>query len=243
MNMNKLEELSNISKRLQDEFGGQLLSAIVYGSTLSDDYCARSDFDILLIFDDVDFKTFKKLRRIKRDFKRIGITIDFNSHIYSDLPQIRKTLFWHNNRGLYVQKELATYGKVLFGDKYFPDFAIDKDAMMIEAVKVINSLSYQARKLLSNRTLNTNSRITMLKWCIYGVMYYLATDDIFPKSRKEALSLFAEKYSPPIDPTQFLEIKTNTPDNISMYDVKNAFDFLKYLDRAILEKYNRSQHD
>ena len=115
--------------------------------------------------------------------------------------------------------------------------------MMIEAVKVINSLNYQARKLLSNRTLNTNSRITMLKWCIYGVMYYLATDDIFPKSRKEALSLFTEKYSPPIDPTQFLEIKTNTPDNISMYDVKNAFDFLKYLDRAILEKYNRSQHD
>ena len=239
--MSKLEELDIISKKLQDEFGEQLLSAIVYGSTLGDDYCVYSDFDILLIFDDVNFDTFKKIKSIKKYFEHKGILIDFNSHIYSDLPQVRKDLFWHNNRGLYVQKELALYGKVLFGPQYFSDFQLSKLGMLAEAVKVINSLNYQARKMLSNRELDTNNRIIMLKWCIYGVVYYLATDDIFPKSRKEALTIFNEKYVPKINPLQFLELKIKSPDNIKMCDIENAFNFLKYLDQMIMNKYNQRQ--
>ena len=61
-NNQKRAILTKIKNRLQLDFGNQVLSAIVYGSTLGDDYCVLSDFDILVIFEWADYKTFQKLK-------------------------------------------------------------------------------------------------------------------------------------------------------------------------------------
>lgn len=238
MNEEKKQNLEIIKRLLVDEFGSKLLSIIIYGSTLNDDYCKFSDYDCLIIFDDVDFAMLRKLRNIKLVLKnQYKISIDFNSHIKTDLPEIRKKVFWHNNRGIYVQKELAIYGEVIYGKKIFEDIAIDNRAMLEEAVKDISSLNYQARKLLSNKALNTSSKILLMKWCIYGVLYYLATYNCFPDGRREALRTFDQKFSPAIKSEQFLDVKTKHPDFITRKEAELAFDFLKYLDKLIFARY------
>lgn len=235
--------LDSIKQHLLDEFKDQILSAIIYGSTLGDDYCSFSDFDILLIFRQADFGTFQKIRNIKNHFAEQEIEIDFNSHIYSDLPEIRKEVFWHNNRGLYVQKELAIYGEILFGKKYFKDIEFNDIEMLSEAVKVISSLNYQIRKMLSNKELNTSNRIIAIKWCIYGVIYLLASQNCFPKSRRDALIIFNKKFNPPINPKIFLDIKVNRPDKITIEDLEMAYTFLAYLDRLMFDIYEKKAHD
>ena len=60
--------------------------------------------------------------------------------------------------------ELALYGKILFGEQYFQDLELDQSEMLAEAVKVISSLNYQIRKMLSNKQLNTTNRIIAMKW-------------------------------------------------------------------------------
>ena len=235
--------LTQIKNRLQSDYGDQVLSAIVYGSTLGDDYCVLSDFDILVIFKWADYKTFQKLRKIKLDFAKQGVPIDFNSHVFSDLPKNRKDVFWHNNRGVYVQKELALYGKILFGEKYFQDIDLDHQKMLEEAVKVISSLNYQVRKMLTNKKLTTGNRIIILKWCIYGTVYVLAALNIFPKSRGEALAIFNEKFHPKINPEIFLQLKTTQTTKISQKHLQLAYDYLVYLDQLMFEIFKEKSHE
>ena len=235
--------LTKIKGRLRLDFGNQVLSAIVYGSTLGDDYCVLSDFDILVIFEWADYKTFQKLRKIKLDFAKHGIPIDFNSHIFSDLPMNRKDVFWHNNRGIYVQKELALYGEILFGKKYFRDINLDHEKMLEEAVKTISSLNYQVRKMLTNKKLTTENRIIIIKWCIYGTIYILAALDIFPKSRGEALTVFNEKFHPKINPEIFLQLKTSQTHKINQEHLRLAYDYLVYLDQLIFKIYKENSYE
>lgn len=235
--MNKEAILDKVKQRLIDEFGKNILSAVVYGSTLGDDYCKASDFDFLLIFQKVDFNTFKRLREIKREFAEQDIVVDFNSHTLAELPQTRKGAFWHNNRGVYIQKELALYGRVLFGEVYFKDLTLKESDILLETVRVVSSLNYQARKIISNKELNMENRVIMMKWCIYGTMYVLAARGCFPSGRREALQIFNEQFAPEINPEVFLDIKINRPDKITMDDMKKAYDFLVYLDNVAYTMY------
>ena len=242
-NKQKRAILAKIKNRLRLDFGDQVLSAIVYGSTLGDDYCVLSDFDILVIFEWADYDTFRKLRKIKLDFAKQGVPVDFNSHIFSELPINRKDVFWHNNRGVYIQKELALYGEILFGARIFQDIDLDHRKMLEEAVKTISSLNYQARKMLTNKKLTVKNRIVMLKWCIYGTIYVLAVLDVFPKSRGEALAVFNEKFHPKINPEIFLRLKISQTTKISQKHLRLAYDYLAYLDQLIFKIYKEEIHE
>ncbi|MBS3127416.1 nucleotidyltransferase domain-containing protein, partial [Candidatus Woesearchaeota archaeon] len=147
------DNLNKIRNTLIKEFGNKVVSAIAYGSTLNEDFCADSDYDILMVVKKPDVKFLKKLREIKLNYMKEKIKIDFNVHSDEDIPSIRKDLFWHNNRGLYVQKEFDIYGKVLIGENLFKTEHIDNYEMLKEAVKVINSLNYQARKIMINKNI------------------------------------------------------------------------------------------
>lgn len=241
MSEDKERNLDLIKKKLVSTYGAQLLSAIVYGSTLGNDYCKYSDYDILLIFKDIDFEDLGRLRKIKGDLKKAGIVVDFNMHIYSELPKNRREAFWHNNRGVYVQKELALYGKVLFGEKYFQDLILNHEEMLLEAVRVISSLNYQIRKMLVNKSLNTENRVIAMKWCIYSVMYFLAVNNCYPNGRAEALEIFDKKYSPPISSRIFLDLKLRSPDKITDKDLNLAFDFLAYMEEFICQLYQKEK--
>lgn len=235
---NRNGNLEKIKKTLQDEFGSKIVCAIVYGSTLNEDFCIDSDYDILMVVKRPDVKFLKKLREIKLDYMKQKVKIDFNIHSDDDIPSIRKDVFWHNNRGLYVQKEFDIYGKVLIGENLFKTDKIDNYEMLKEAVKVVNSLNYQARKIMINKDIDDKeNKILMMKWCIYGSLYALASRGIYPKDKRTALQTFYDVFEPPINPEKFLKIKVERTDAITLEDVEVAYEFLTYLDKKIFSDY------
>lgn len=230
--------LEKVKQTLINEFGNKIVSAIVYGSTLNEDFCINSDYDILMVVKRPDVKFLNKLREIKLNYMKEKIKIDFNIHSDDDIPSIRKDVFWHNNRGLYVQKEFDIYGRILIGENLFKTDEIDNYEMLKEAVKVINSLNYQARKIMINRNIeDKENKILMMKWCIYGSLYALASRGIYPKDKRTALQTFYDVFEPPINPEKFLKIKVERTENITLEDVEVAYEFLTYLDKKIFSDY------
>ncbi|MDD3175993.1 MAG: nucleotidyltransferase domain-containing protein [Candidatus Nanoarchaeia archaeon] len=230
--------LEKIKTSLINSFGSRILSAIVYGSTLNEDFCQYSDYDILLVVDFPDVEFLKRLKEIKETYLKENIKIDFNTHSKEDIPAIRKELFWHNNRGVYVQKEFDLYGTLLIGENLFKSNCVDKGDMLREAVRVINSLNYQARKLLVNKDMTIcENKILMMKWCIYASLYALASRGIYPSTKQLALKTFYEVFKSPINPETFLKLKINNSETISDEDIEQAYSFLNYLDTKIYADY------
>jgi len=231
------EILLSIKKDLVIMMGNSIVSAVVYGSSLSDDYCFLSDIDILVVLDVADSASLEILREIKRKYEKDGFDLDFNVHTVDELPDKRKKTFWHNNRALYMQIELCLYGKQLVGPNLFSGKDVNVDDLRLEVVRVVSSLTYQARKMLINSNLSTRKRITMMKWCIYGVMYYLAFWEMYPKTRKEAMQRFHQISAIKTDPNIFLEHKSEHPENIKISDLNIAYDFLSELESLALKEY------
>lgn len=65
-------------------------------------------------------------------------------------PTFRGKLYWHNNRAIYFQKEIKLYWKTIIWEPHTTDYQYTKEEQIEEVIKVINSILYQARKLLVN---------------------------------------------------------------------------------------------
>ena len=227
----RMQNILSIRRTLVDTFGNTIYAAIVYGSVLNSDFCETSDYDILLVFKTMKMDTLKTLHNIKKYFESIGIIIDFNSHLISDLPNERGKLYWHNNRSVFIQQELATTGYSIIGENPFAGYKAEIKDMQIEAVRMLNSFAYQSRKLIINKDLNnTENRLLLVKWCIYGSLYLLAGKGLFYNSRKEGLSQFTNVIKTNTDPMCFLYIKINRPKMITDEDIELAYDYINYLD-------------
>jgi predicted nucleotidyltransferase len=233
--------LIRIREKLISEFENRIYCAIAYGSTLCEDFCCNSDFDILIFFKEETMENLKKLRKIKEDFLLEKITIDFNVHSKEEIPQVRKDCFWHNNRSLYFQKELTLYGLVLIGESPFLHNNFNERELKKESLRVVNSLLYGTRKYLINKNLDKKERITLMKWCIYSVLYALSFQGIITKTKTEALELFHEYYSSSVDPRIFLKAKKE--ETISDEMLEKAYVFLKELDSKLFSKYGEEYNE
>jgi predicted nucleotidyltransferase len=231
--------LLDIAKALKEQLGENLISAIAYGSTLCEDFTSISDYDVLLIVSDASISTLYEVRKLKENFLKKNITIDFNTHSVKETPRHRKSAFWHNNRGHYMQIELSIFGKVLVGENPFQDTPTTSESLELECVRVINSLVYQARKLIVNRELTTEERVRMMKFCIYGTLYALAFQKKFPKTKTEAMKEFNVIYGEKMDPTPFLANKVYSTNTIPDTVVHEAYNFLEKLDHIIFESYKK----
>ena len=237
----RMQNILSIRRTLVDTFGNTIYAAIVYGSVLNSDFCETSDYDILLVFKTMNMDTLKTLHNIKEYFESIGIIIDFNSHLISDLPNERGKLYWHNNRSVFIQQELATTGYSIIGENPFAGYKAEIKDMQIEAVRMLNSFAYQSRKLIINKDLNnTENRLLLVKWCIYGSLYLLAGKGLFYNSRKEGLSQFTNVIKTNTDPMCFLYIKINRPKMITDEDIELAYDYINYLDIYAINMFKQA---
>lgn len=232
-------ELLLLKNDLESYLGDNIVSVTAYGSSMSDDYCSLSDIDVLVILKTADNESLQRLREIRQRHETKGFEIDINVHASDETPDARGKTFWHNNRALYMQIELALYGRQLIGEKPFDGKEVRLDDLRLEIVRVTSSLAYQARKILINSELNVNKRITMMKWCIYGVMYSLAFWEIYPKTKREAMSIFQDRFNPRINPGVFLKQKTENLENILQSDMELAYDFLSELQSIMLGEYRK----
>lgn len=228
--------IDNIKNILSEKLKDNIISATVYGSTLCDDFCEVSDFDILIVFANSNIENLIILKEIKEDFSIYNISIDFNVHTINDMPDIRWDLYRHNNRSFYFQKEIQLYWKqIIWKNLYRCNFSLE--LLQNEAIKVINSLLYQARKLLINRELNDNEKIRMMKFAIYATLYALWSKWIYIKSKQKALNEFNKHFSTSINPSIFLEEKVHNHQNIQYDKVQDAYNFLVELDNIIFHLY------
>lgn len=231
--------IDRIKIELLNSLGDVITSAVVYGSTLCEDFCTASDFDIILVLKEINSEIFLKLRLIKERFSFEGISVDFNMHSTLDLPENRQDAFWHNNRSFYFRKEISLYGKIIIGENVFPIDKLEIADLQLEATRVLNSLLYQTRKYLVNKDLDQKNRRQIMKWCIYAVQYALAYKNIYPETKTEALNTFTEEYETTSDPHKFLNLKTST-EEIHMDQVMEAYEFLTQIDTIILINWKQN---
>lgn len=240
LNMEDRERiLKNIGLALKKEFGKNILSFMVYGSALSEDFCSRSDFDLLLVFRKINSKDIEKLRKIRLDFLKKKIILDVNVHIFNELPEIRKKEFWHRNRSFFIQKDLELYGRLIMGKNFFQKASFTKKEIKLEAVRMINSYLYQAREILINANIDHEQKSRIMKFCVYAVLVALAFLGKYPKTRKEAFDLFYPLLKTKINPVCFFNKKTKSTDNISISDLNKALEFLSELDEKIYALYKQ----
>lgn len=233
----RLEIVDEICKSLKEKLGNSIQSATVYWSTLCEDFCESSDYDFLLVLHSTEYEDMEVLKEIKNEFKTKGIGVDFNVHNTKETPSSRKKLYRHNNRSIYFQKEIELYGKIVIWSTPFQTENYSLKELRVEAIKVINSILYQARKLLINRELSQEERIRMMKFCIYVTLYALASKDIYPKTKEEALVNFKNHFITDLDPLIFLEIKTLQTNSITDKQVKMAYNFISHVDQMIYSLY------
>lgn len=238
MNLIDRETIVNkIKDKLSSSFeNGEVVSVFVYGSTLSEDFCDISDFDFLVIFNDSNIENLEKLRSMKEFFALEGVQIDFNVHDKNDLPINRNEAFWHNNRGIYLRKEIELYGRTIIGENVLAISEIDEQLLQLEVVRVLNSLVYQARKYIINSSLERKHVVQILKWCIYAVQYSLAFKNVFPGSKTEAMKVFKEIFVTKTDPEKFLVLKVGQG-KISTGNISDAYEFLCEIDNLVLEEW------
>lgn len=235
--------LTFIRADLLSSLGSKISSAVVYGSTLNEDFGALSDFDILVSMNDTEPDNLIALRQIKTKYQQLGITIDFNVHSLTDLPSTRGEAFWHNNRGIYMQKEISLYGMTLIGENPFGVRDYSKRESALESVRVTNSLVYQARKFIINKEMGKSDRIQIIKFCIYASLYALAFDGIYPRTKAEAFLVFKDHYNTTTDIRFFHDLKMNHQDEITDTQVFEAYAFLQEVDNLVFNKYTLLTED
>ena len=142
-----------------------------------------------------------------------------------------------------MRMELGIYGKVLHGKNLFLTELVAPDVLDLECVHVVNSLVYQARKMLVNRPLTTEEKVRMMKFCIYAVLYALATHQLFPSNKTEAMKEFHGLYGDDMDPKDFLLNKVFSTESISDAIVHQAYNFLEKLDHIIFAAYLKKYHE
>ena len=231
--------LNSIRLALKKEFNGNILNAAVYGSMARDDYDSKSDFDLLVVFRKISSKDIERLRKIRLRFLKNKIILDFNIHIFSELPQIRKKGFWHHNRSFFMQKELQMYNRQIIGKNLFDNVSFTKKEIELEALRLINSALYEARGILANENVKYEQKIRIIKSCIYATDYALAFFGKYQAKRKETFDLFHPLFKTKINPVYFFDIKTKRIKNISKSDLNKALDFLSELDEKVYAMYKQ----
>ena len=247
--MAEKKQISNIERRerifnsiglaLKNEFKGNILSVAVYGSAARDDFDSKSDFDLLVVFRKASPRDIEKLRKIRLQFLKNKIILDFNIHVSSELPNIRKKAFWHHDRSFFMQKDLQMHNRQIIGKNLFSSISFAKKEIELEALRLINSALYQARGTLANEDVKYEQKIVIIKSCIYAVIYSLAFFDKYPATRKEAFDLFQPLFKTKINPVCFLNIKTKRTKKISASDLNKALEFLAELDKKVYKLYKQ----
>lgn len=242
-NQNKKNTLLQITNHFKKKF--KLKSLYLYGGFLSKNSCIESDIDLIVIFKkNPTIQEIKKLKKTKIEFLKKGMKLDISIHSDIDMPHKRGKLFWHNNRGAYMTKEMVLYGKLLLGEKVFTkDNFFSLDEMKIEAVKVVNSLKYNLIKTVILELDEKTKKKRILKFALNGVPYGLAFYNIFPKRKNDYFLIFKKKFKTKVNVYDLLKYKKNSygsdvPTNLL---IKKSYQFISEIDKNIFTKIQKEK--
>jgi predicted nucleotidyltransferase len=238
-NVSRERNLEIIKVGLTKTFNGEIVSALVYGSTLLEDFNIGSDYDVLLTVKNPDMSFLKKLRELKESLMaQLCVVIDFNIQSEKETPNFRLNAFWHNNRSFIIQKEMALYGHALIGENPFSLSNVSQNDIELEAVRLANSFVYQTRKTILNKELSTGNKIEIIKFCLYSTYIALAFVGEFPEKRKGCFELFPKYFETSEKPSYFFELKRDSYDMITLEHIEKAYRFLAEVDAELFKRFN-----
>jgi len=237
----RLKVLENLKNDLLSNIKNELISLYVYGSTLNVDFCKYSDFDVLLVYrDELNFIELEKIKELKEKYESGGIFVDIGVHTLKEMPIVRGKMFWHNNRGIFMQKEILMYGKLMYGVEHFGNFLFTLDELKDECVKVIHSLKYNQRKYISTHPRCFQTKKMAMKYALYAITYGLAYFSIFPKNKIDTYKEFDLKFNLSVKATDLLKIKMNNYEDDYDVILFKTYAFLNELDSYIFSDYNNT---
>lgn len=218
-------------------FGSRVLSAIVYGSAVSDDFTKASDVDCLVFLRNPTVHDLHALKNLRQQYRARSVKLDINVHAATNSPSARPNAFWHHNRSLFCEIDMQTAGKVVAGNNIFTHLLFDINDLRLEAVRGINALLYETRKLIVNKRFTQTEKTTVIKWCLYAVNYALGARKIFVGSKKKSVLLFEREYPEIMSPKLFFTFKRLQARGFTRAHLHLAHDFLSELDRIIYAEY------
>lgn len=231
----RIKILEQLKSTLLSELSG-IVSIYVYGSALCKNFGSLSDFDIIIIFEkDINIDMLEYIKNLNEKYKDLGIKLDISIHNVNEMIGVRKKLFWHNNRAVFIQREVVLYGKLIYGKNLFDDTIFSEQELKSECVRVINSLKYNARKLIFSSMDENTLKRRLLKLSLSSTIYALAFYNILPENRDDIYNVFDECLNLKIKATELMLIKMNNyGENLSCLEVKTkVYNFLSDLDLRV----------
>ena len=220
-----------------------IVSIYVYGSTLYKNFGSLSDIDLIVIFEkNLSVDNLEFIKNLNKKYRNNGVKLDMSIHTIDEMIGTRNKLFWHNNRAVFIQKEIAIYGKLIYGKNLFDDNIFSKEELKEECVKVINSLKYNARKLMISSLDEDILKRRLLKLSLSSTIYALAFYNILPENRDDVCDVFDRHLNLEIKARELLELKLkNYGSKLSSLEVKNkVLNFLNDLDLKIFNDFKKS---
>jgi len=242
MNIKQRIKTLDLLKNDLVNFFDNIVSIYVYGSTLYENFGSLSDIDIIVIFEkNLSIDNLESIKKLNEEYRNNGIKLDISIHTVDEMIGTRNKLFWHNNRGVFIQKEIALYGKLLYGKNLFDKNIFSEYELKEECVKVINSLKYNARKLMISSLDEDVLKRRLLKLSLSSTIYALAFYNILPENRDDVCDVFDKHLNLDNKARELLDLKMkNYGREISYLEVKNkVLNFLNDLDSKVFKDFKK----
>lgn len=240
--MNKLDEI-NIRERdkeaiskyvdsLKSTFGDRILSIILYGSAVKDNYFpGSSDLNLLVVFPRFEVEFLKDISPIVKGFKgrnKISSYIMGQDEINSstDVFPIK-----------YL--DIKRYHQILLGEDIFADMQIDPSNIRYDLERQLRNISQRLREIYMHSNYTANELRYMVVADFSGFSYHLATllylkGFEVPPRKEEIIQMASEKFGLDISSLQkIIELKGggNTPPKTEMQKIFE--DYVKIVETVV----------
>lgn len=241
-------EVRKIADLFRKELGDRLVSVTVYGSQAQETSHSQSDIDYYLVLDQINMPVLEKIKSLREEYERdFGIDLSVNIIKEKETPKHRLNSFYHKNRKALFLHEANKNDIVLIGENPFETEDLPTyEEIRIEAVQMINSFAYTARKDLVNKNLETALK-DALRFSVYSTQYAHAFEGRYPLETLDAVRTFPEFFLDFEHARDILKIHKAKTHQIEGFDKKEMYDlslrFLEGLDEYIAKRYLEEKHE
>ena len=234
MNINNLENLkirerdkqaiSKYISHLKSIFKDEILSIIIYGSAVKDNYFpGSSDLNILVVFPEFTERHLKEISPVVKGFKG-------RSRISSLVMSIEEI---ETSTDVFPIKylDMKRYHKVLLGKPIFEDLIIDPVNIRYDLERQVRNISLRLREMYMHSNYTANELRYMVVADFSGFSYHLATllyliNEEVPPKKEDIIKLASEKFRLDLKVLEkIIELKGggNTPPKIEMQQIFDEY--------------------
>ena len=213
-------------------FGEKILSIILYGSAVKDNYFpGSSDLNLLVVFPRFDVKYLKDLSPIVKGFKGRS---KISSYVMG-LDEISRS----TDVFPIAYLDIKRYHKVLLGEDIFADMEIDPANIRYDLERQVRNISRRLREMYMHSNYTANELRYMVVADFSGFSYHLATllylmGNEVPARKEEIILVAAEKFQLDITALEkiiVLKSGGNTPPKVEMQQIFE--DYVKIVETIV----------